>query len=222
MPPGGVVMWRPAFRFLRLLYVFGIAGPLVWVSGVGTADAKNKRELARTTNEGAGNNNSTEYEAGFVFNGAIGMDLNNGFRLEAEATYAINDLKTVNGTVNAVVVNTGSVGGDVTSLAFMANVAFDLPNDSRFTPYIFGGAGLTGIFLNEVQALGAITADDSDWVFALQGGVGFTVEIDQRLSLEGMYKYFEANQPEFNDSSGNPFASEYASHQLMLGARYKF
>ena len=178
--------------------------------------------LTGTTNEGASNNNSTEYEAGFVFNGAIGMDLDNGFRLEAEATYAINDLKTINGTANAVAVNTGSVDGDVTSLAFMANVAYDLPNESRFTPYLFGGASLTGVFLNEVQALGAITADDSDWVFALQGGVGFTLEIDQRLSLEGMYKYFEAHQPEFNDSSGNPFASEYSSHQLMLGARYKF
>lgn len=173
-------------------------------------------------NEGAGNDNTTEFDTGFQMTGAVGIDLRNSFRVEGEMLYSSNEAKSIIGTAAGTALNTGTIQGDVASLSFMANVAYDIPNQTRLTPFVFGGAGISGIFLNQIEAGNAQIYDDVDWVLSLQAGVGVNMAVDERLSLEAMYRYFEASNPEFNDSAGNPFESEFSSHYLSVGARYKF
>lgn len=176
----------------------------------------------RSDNEGTGNLNNFEYDTGYAIYGAVGIDLNNSFRIEVEGSYSSNSLKSISGIANSTGFTTGNIEGDVSSLSFMSNVAYDMVNETRLTPFIFGGAGLAGIFANGITAGGVAIADDIDWVFALQGGAGVSFDINERMSLEALYKYFETTDPEFADGNGNPFTSEYASHSLLFGARYKF
>ncbi|MDA0239343.1 MAG: outer membrane beta-barrel protein [Proteobacteria bacterium] len=177
---------------------------------------------SRSDNIGTANVNNIEWDTGYAVYGAVGIDLRNSFRIEAEGSYNSNAAKSISGTANGIGVTTGNIEGDIAALTFMANVAYDMTNETRLTPFIFGGAGIAGIFANSISAGGAAVADDFDWVFALQGGAGVAFDVNERISLEALYKYFETTDPEFADGSGNPFTSEYATHSVLFGARYKF
>ena len=173
-------------------------------------------------NEGAGNDNTTEFETGGYLAGVLGVDLRNGFRAEGEMLYSNNEAKSIVGTAAGTALNTGNVEGEVSMLSFMANLAYDIPNQTRLTPFVFGGAGITGLFLNQIETNNSEVYDDVDWVFALQGGAGVNFAIDEQLSIEALYRYLETENPEFNDGAGNPFKSDFSAHYLTVGARYQF
>ena len=178
--------------------------------------------LSETTNTGSGNENTVEYQPGFGLGGAYGIDMQNRFRLEGELLYTSNSLQKISGTGAGNSVITQAVGGDTSSLAFMANVAYDFPNQTRLTPYLMGGFGLAGIFVNEWEANSNAVADDTDWVLAFQAGAGIGYDLDDRTDLELSYRYFETQAPEFGDNRTTPFESEFAGHNIMLGVRLKY
>jgi len=174
------------------------------------------------TSTGSGNENTMEFDPGFLFNGGLGIDLENGFRIEGEMNYAFNSLGKVTGTGNGNSFGTTFTDGDITILSFMANLAYDFPEQNGFTPFIMGGLGLTGIFVNDLTADSTVIADSSDWVFGMQAGGGISYKLDELTTLEALYRYFETQDPEFGDQRGIPYESEYFSHSFILGARLKF
>ena len=178
--------------------------------------------LTETSNEGASNNYDAEFSPGFLLGGAIGTALDNGFRIEGEITYTDATLKQVSGTAAGSTYNTEVVGGDMSTISFMGNAAYDFPNNSRLTPFLMGGVGIAGLFLNEFKATETAIADDMDWVFALQLGGGVTFALDDRTKIEIGYRYFETQDPEFSDASGTPFESVYASHNFLVGVVVDF
>tara|TARA_B100000315_G_scaffold257580_1_gene306841 strand:+ start:845 stop:2161 length:1317 start_codon:yes stop_codon:yes gene_type:complete len=178
--------------------------------------------LTETSNEGASNNYDAEFSPGFSLGGAIGTALDNGFRIEGEIMYTDATLKQISGTAAGSTYNTEVVGGDMSTISFMGNVAFDFPNNSRLTPFLMGGVGIAGLFLNEFKATETAIADDMDWVFALQLGGGVTFDLDDRTKIEIGYRYFETQDPEFSDASGTPFESVYASHNFLVGVVVDF
>ncbi len=46
---------------------------------------------------GSGNENAMEFDPGFLFNGGLGIDLENGFRIEGEMNYAFTNLSKITG-----------------------------------------------------------------------------------------------------------------------------
>ena len=178
--------------------------------------------LSETSNEGADNNYDAEFQPGFLLGGAIGTKLDNGFRIEGEITYTDATLKQVSGTAAGTSYNTEVVGGDMSTISFMGNAAYDFPNNSRLTPFLMGGVGIAGLFLNEFKATETAIADDMDWVFALQLGGGVTFALDDRTKIELGYRYFETQDPEFSDANGTPFESVYASHNFLVGVVVDF
>jgi len=174
------------------------------------------------TNTGSGNENAMELDPGFSFTGGLGIDLENNFRVEGEMTYAFNSIGKVSGTGNGQAFNTTFADGDIASLAFMANVAYDFPVQNRFTPYVMGGVGLVGLFTNDISADGVIISDSSDFVFGMQLGAGVAMPLDDVITLEAGYRYMETQDPEFGDQRGLPFTTEFASHTFTLGTRLKF
>ncbi len=178
--------------------------------------------LSETTNTGAGNENAVEYQPGFGLNAGLGVDMQNRFRLEGEMIYTTNSLQKISGTAAGNSAITQAVGGDTSTLAFMANAAYDFPNQTRLTPYLMGGFGIAGVFLNEWEADNNAIADDTDWVLAFQAGAGIGYELDDRTDLELSYRYFETQAPEFGDTRTSPFESELAGHNVMLGVRLKY
>lgn len=178
--------------------------------------------LSEATSTGAGNENAVEYQPGFGLSAAFGVDMQNRFRLEGEMVYTSNSLQKISGTAAGNSAITQAVGGDTSTLAFMANANYDFPNQTRLTPFVMGGFGLAGVFLNEWEANENAIADDTDWVLALQLGGGVAYDLDDRTKLELSYRYFETQAPEFGDSRTTPFESELAGHNFMLGARFLY
>ena len=178
--------------------------------------------IPEITNSGSGNENTMELDPGFNFTGGLGIDLENNFRVEGEMVYAMNSIAVVTGTGNGSSFNTTYTGGDISSLAFMGNVAYDFPAQNRFTPYILGGVGLVGVFINDIKADGTVISDSSDYVFGMQLGAGASLPLDDVTTLEAAYRYMETQNPEFGDQRGLPFTTEIFSHSFVLGVRLKF
>jgi opacity protein-like surface antigen len=178
--------------------------------------------LEEANPSGSGNAAAVETDLGWSVLGGIGVDLKNNFRIEGEAFYVSNDVSTIRGTANGATVNAADVNGSVSTLAFMANAAYDFTNAYAITPYIFGGAGLARVAVGDVSSQGNAGWDDSDWVFALQGGIGLALDVNDRLSLDLGYRYFETLELELSDARGEPFTYDNAMHLFLLSARYKF
>ena len=180
------------------------------------------RIVPEITNSGNGNENTMELDPGLGFTGGLGINLDNNFRVEGELTYATNSIKRVTGTGNGSSFRTTYTGGDISSLAFMGNVAYDFASQNRFTPYVLGGAGFFSLATNDIKADDTVISDSSDFVLGMQIGAGVSVPLDDVTTLEVAYRYIETQNPEFGDQRGLPFTTEIASHDLVLGARLKF
>ena len=178
----------------------------------------NVREEANA--KGSGNDAAIESEFGWVLNGGLSIDLKNNFRLEGEILYTDNKAKAVTGSLNSTSMNTGRAEGDVSLFGFMANVAYDFVTPYAITPYIFGGGGIARVSVNGVGETGN-TIDDSDYVFAMQGGAGLSTDITDRTTLDLSYCYLETLDAKLSDATGAPFNYDYQSHMIMMGLRYK-
>lgn len=153
------------------------------------------------------------YDLGFAFGGFVGYDLGNGLRLEGEVTYRVNDFDTLGGI---------SFGGDVSSLALMANGFYDFDSGSPFVPYVGAGAGVANVSANDINFLGIQVVDDDATVFAYQLGVGVGYEVSPTLTLTADYRYFATADVDLNDTGGFPFEFEYANSTFLIGARASF
>ena len=180
--------------------------------------------LPEIVNTGSnGNDNTMELDPGFAFAGGLGMNLVNDIRLEGEIIYtSTNTLDQIVGSANGLTVSSTATEGDVSSLAFMANVAYDVSNQGTYIPFVTAGVGMAGVFMNGMKVDGTLIADSKDWVFAMQAGGGISLPVDPGTVFEISYRYFETRDPEFGDERDQPFSSQIASHSVMLGARLKF
>ena len=104
----------------------------------------------------------------------------------------------------------------------MANAAYDFSNQGTYIPFVYGGVGMAGVFMEDLKVDGTLIADSKDWVFAMQTGGGISIPIDPGTTLEASYRYFQTRDPEFGDERDQPFTSTFSSHSLMIGARLQF
>lgn len=150
-----------------------------------------------------------ENDPAFVVNGAVGVELNPMIRVEGEIGLHHNTA------------DQGGTGVDWTfrTISFMGNGYFDIPTNSPLRPYLGAGLGLALVEL-EGDNFG-LTSSDSDLVgaFQLMAGVGF--DISPRATLTFGYRYFTTTDPGFNSGFGS-FDTEFASHDFLFGARFRF
>lgn len=162
-----------------------------------------------------------EYDADLALDLAVGYRVG-PTRLEGEIGYQKNDfddvLVSVAGLGSASLKSAGvPFSGDVKATSFLLNGYYDFQNASAFTPYLTAGLGVAGIKANFTLPSAGYAGSDSDTVFAYQFGAGFEYAINQMVSLDARYRYFATSDPSFDTLEG-----EFASHNLMLGARFKF
>lgn len=153
------------------------------------------------------------YDLGFAVGGFVGYDLGSGLRVEGELTYRVNDVDTLAGV---------SFGGDVSSLALMANGFYDFDSGSPVVPYVGGGIGVANVSANDINFFGIQAVDDEETVFAYQLGVGVGYEVSPTLTLTADYRYFATDDVELVDVGGFPFEFEYANSTFLIGARATF
>ena len=156
------------------------------------------------------------FDTGFVLNAAFGYAYDNGFRTELEYGFRANDLDRADGTdyyFDNPYDYSESLGGDVTTNSFMANVFYDFAPSSPVSPFIGGGIG----FANIEGDIDFQPDIDDDNVFAYQLGAGLAFALNPKMKIDLQYRFFATEDPDFYG-----LEAEYLTHNLMLGLRTSF
>lgn len=147
---------------------------------------------------------ASDADTGFVLGGAVGTSLDRwakGLRTEVEVSYRRNDL---GGHWIYDSDTTGTLEGNMSTFAIMANVWYEFDIGSKVRPYIGGGAGWARMDGDMV----AISSSGDSWTdtsvsvsgFAWQLGIGGRYEVANGVDLGIGYRYFSG--PAFHDFWG--------------------
>jgi outer membrane protein OmpA-like peptidoglycan-associated protein len=180
----------------------------LYVSGALGANWANDSDVS------GGASGEVDFDVNWVGAVAVGYGFGNGVRLEGELSHRRSDADDFSGV---------SLSGKAKATGFMANVLYDFDVSPRFVPYLGLGAGLARVDADRITALPAAdSTDDEDTVFAWQAIAGVAVPLNQHLDLTADYRYFDAGDVDLTSTAGVSIDTEYASHSVMIGLRYRF
>jgi outer membrane protein OmpA-like peptidoglycan-associated protein len=162
---------------------------------------------------GSGQANMTT-QLGWTAGGMIGYDFV-GPRVELESRY-ISNTATLTAPGFA-----GSLGATVNQIPIMANLYYDFFAGQTWTPYVGAGAGIAFSNLSG----GGFSNSNSGVQFAYQGmvGVGWNIDPQFRVNLEG--RYFGTTAPNYNfNGPGGSINGSYTNNNFsaMLSLQIKF
>jgi len=169
-------------------------------------------------NAGAQGPMELDTDTGINGGGAIGLRLNE-FRVEGEISYRDSDLDTL--TIPGLG-STDVLLGSSTALSFLGGIYYDFNYSPLVKPYVGVAGGLARVSLEMRSPFSTFFVDDSDWEFAYKIGGGIAYTVTPRVEVIVDYHYFATLDPEYTDSLGGDFQSEFKSHNLNLGFRYNF
>ncbi len=75
---------------------------------------------------------------------------------------------------------------------------------------------------DNVAPVSGSTVDEADVSIAIQAIVGASVDVTDRLSFSVDYRHLRAPDLTLNTNAGGQVFSDYASHQIMAGLRFRF
>lgn len=164
---------------------------------------------------GASNTQMT-FSGGYSFSSALGYRSvsKRNVRMELEASYRLSKIDSF-GTAN---------NGDLHGFALMANMFYDIRNESFITPYMGLGLGLTHMRLDQPATLNADDSHDTVGAYQLIAGIAYDPKPQSDAIFHVNYRYFGTiTKPEFEDSvSGLSSSYEYTTHVVELGMRLNF
>jgi outer membrane autotransporter protein len=170
-------------------------------------------------------------KTGYNYRAAVGVYRAPQVRVEGEIGYRRAGLDTLSvhndgglGAAAGAAPLTGSpsASGHTTALSAMLNAYYDYDTGSAWRPYIDAGIGAARLTMKNVSAGGVPVVDAYDTVFAYQLGLGIGYEVTKSMTLALEYRYFTTLDPTFRDAAGHNFNSEFTSHNLSVGVRYRF
>jgi opacity protein-like surface antigen len=142
------------------------------------------------------------------------------YRLEAELGYQETeiDAHSTGGTRFD-----GTSFGDTETLYGFANLYLDVPVFGGLNGIVGGGVGVGQVEFDGhgVNDLGVVM-DDEDTVFGYHLDAGVSYDINERLSLEAMYRYTSFVDVELEAVDGTTSETDVDSHNVLVGARYGF
>lgn len=190
----------------------GLASPWYLSGALGMAT------LGQASNSGAAIANEHDYDAGVPWLVALGNQRTGKLAMEGELAlrkFAVSTIKPAGAAARTAT-------GTVSALSLMANATWSYDYGWPFNPYLLGGAGLARYQMDNVAATGVAAVNDSAWVIAYQLGFGAGVPIARRWELDASYRYFATLAPEFVDAKGRAFETTVASHNFLLGTKFRF
>jgi len=157
-----------------------------------------------------------DFDDGAMFGGSIGYVPNgSGLRMELEYFNSENDVSGASG------IAPGAVSGSLTVDAIMFNAFYDFNNKTILTPYI--GAGLGGAkFELESAALGLSGETDNQMAYQLMAGMSYEPKMLRNVAFSAGYRYFATFDDLAYGAGANQTSHDYDSHNLELGARFRF
>ena len=169
----------------------------------------------------------TSFKNGFALTGAVGKKFNN-MRLEGELSYRRNDLDKL--TISSATVGgqtfignaSASLSGDTTSFGLMANGYYDFANESKWTPFVMAGVGLSrqSLYVTKVGNV-STSYNQSDTVFAYQVGAGIGYSVTDSTKITAQYRFYGTSDPTFSDGT-DKITGEYFNHNLLIGFTHSF
>lgn len=167
-------------------------------------------DFSEKTTPAAGN---FEPKNAFSFAGALGLRIDNNWRVEAELSYRTADM----GRVNYSTGQSFAAGGQVSTYLAMANVYYDFDLDwKKLTPYVTAGLGVAYHDAEIVSnsAFGP-SASDSDFGVAWQVGTGLKYRVADDMAFTGGYRYLGTTQMGIGG-----YDLDYSSHEIRVGLEY--
>jgi opacity protein-like surface antigen len=157
-------------------------------------------------------------DTGGVVGLAAGYRFSRNFAADLDYLYRSNDIDKIKGTGGATIAD----GGDLASVAIMANGYYYFAFAESWSPYIGLGVG----FLQEIDSdveLSRVNSqkDLEDQVFAWQAMVGAEVPIDESWRFYGEGRFISAPSPDLSNSNGS-YSVDYNNLSLIFGIGYQF
>jgi opacity protein-like surface antigen len=134
-----------------------------------------------------------EFDAGLRFDFIGGFRFTDSVALELQAGYVFNSVDLVGGLDPSDV----GIDLDLHQIPFTANLIYTFPLESRFKPFVGGGAG--GSVAVAVGESSGETDTDDAFGFAYQGLAGFRFQVTDRVHLGLVYKFLGTTGYEFDD-----------------------
>jgi outer membrane protein OmpA-like peptidoglycan-associated protein/opacity protein-like surface antigen len=173
------------------------------------------------------------YDAGWDVDATIGYDFG-AFRAEAEVGYRQANVNGYQSTLTTPALAAGGgarnvapgvfnyAGGTTSALSFMVNGMLDFGDDDGITGFVGGGAGVARIDTNIGLNTRSDFIDDSDTVFAWQAIAGVRAPLTDSIDVTLKYRFFNAPDVNFIDSTGRNFNSRFRSHSILGGLTFNF
>lgn len=178
-----------------------------------------------------GDDKDDDFGFGLAFGNDFSFSTAYPVRLEAEYIYHGEskfskgpDIVPVNG-----VMRHASQSFKITAHTLMVNGFYDINIDSVITPYVGGGLGLAYLksdySSSVVNGTGVnVRTSNNDWSFAWNIGGGISYALDNQMSLDFGYRYFDLGNAEpgsvhTTDYSGSPKV-DLTAHEFSVGLRF--
>lgn len=169
---------------------------------------------------------------------AVGYDFSaiSPVNVRAELEYTYNDKTTFDTNASSIRTHnsyTENVStpytNTLTTQSLMLNGYYDFKNQSKFTPYISAGVGMTRIknnLKNTNYPDNEYSFSKSDNQFTWAAGLGIAYNLSQNVALDLSYRYIDAGKFEFkHDHSAveNTLVNfKQTSNDFAAGIRYNF
>ena len=222
-----------------------------YVSGFGGISWMQNMTLDEVYQSATGNYSSNyDLGSGLALTGAIGCDYGS-YRLEAEAGYQTNDLKSAVDFIDGVAQTSvyanpaGSryaMRGDVSILSLMGNGYYDFDLGSKVELYATAGVGVAQVSFHNTISIYAYTPPNGvaghldtnldpgynghETTLAWQVGAGLAAPIADNVKLDLRYRYFATTDFTLNGDNVAPALptgnTNLSSHSVLLGLRVDF
>jgi opacity protein-like surface antigen len=157
-------------------------------------------------------------DAGAIVGLAGGYRFNRNFAADLEYAYRSNDIDKIKGSGGTTVAD----GGDLASVAIMANGQYYFDFADTWSPYIGLGVGFLQEIDSDVELVGLSDQKDlEDQVFAWQAMVGAEVPVDDSWRFYGEGRFMSAPGPDLSNGNGS-YGVDYNNLSLIAGIGYQF
>jgi hypothetical protein len=152
---------------------------------------------------------------GALLTGEFGYRFPDRIRLEGEFGWSQHDLKDV-------VFGSEEFGGHVSTVSFLANVAYDFPLSSKWDFTLGAGAGVGDFDVKANGTFGDSTSGSNQgFMFQGFGGFDYWIRRDISVNLDWRYRSLSENENYSFDDGAFPYKIKAIHDQaLMLSVRY--
>ena len=153
---------------------------------------------------------TTEFDAGFSFEGTLGYDFGKTFRTDI----------TYSDTTSSATI--GGVDTDVKFKSFMANIYADFPiENSKFAPFIGFGIGSTEVDAEDTCTAAANTdCTDSVFTYGINGGISYT--LNPSTDIYGKVTYLGFSDITITNTGAQTIIQDSETLSAYIGLKFNF